>query len=118
MVTKFHKTIELRRSLGEGEMLEWEELQNLLSDIQLNIERDYMIWKLTKTGVYKAKSLYQAISFGGVKDCIMQDLWRSPIPLKIKIFFWLMLRGKIQVVSQLEKMKWADSRSCKFCGGM
>lgn len=94
-------------------MLEWEELQNLLGDIQLNIERDYMIWKLTKTGVYKAKSLYQAISFGGVKDCIMQDLWRSPIPLKIKIFFWLMLRGKIQVVSQLEKMKWADSRSCK-----
>lgn len=109
-------TINIRRNLGGREMIEWNDLHTLLDEIQLNSDNDTMCWKLTKSGIYKTKSLYRELAFGGVRDVIMQDLWRTPIPLKIKIFFWLMLRGRIQAASQLKKMKWKSSPYCKLCG--
>lgn len=108
--------IELRRSLGERDLNEWNDLHNTPREIHLKEERDCIIWKLTKNGFYKAKTLYQALSFGGVKDKVMQDLWRSSIPLKVKILFWLMLKGRIQAAGQLKKMKWSGSPNCKLCG--
>ena len=31
-------------------------------------------------------------------------------------FFWLLLKGRIQVAKQLKKVKWAGSPMCKLCG--
>lgn len=108
--------ISLRRTLGEGELEEWGQLHALLQNIELNSGKDSMCWNLNKTGMFSTKSLYREISFGGIKDYILQELWRCHIPLKVKVFFWLMLKGKIQTGHQLKKMKWKGSPNCKLCG--
>lgn len=52
----------------------------------MNGGRDKMRWKLTKSGVFSAKSLYREMTFGGVRDSRMMEFWKAPIPLNIKIF--------------------------------
>lgn len=82
----------------------------------MNGGRDKMRWKLTKSGVFSAKSLYREMTFGGVRDSRMMEFWKAPIPLNIKIFMWLILKGRIQAAQQLKKMKWPGNQQCKLCG--
>lgn len=56
------------------------------------------------------------MTFGGIRDVNSLDIWKTPIPLKIKIFFWLAIKGKIQVAKQLKMMNWKGSPNCKLCG--
>lgn len=82
----------------------------------MNGGRDKMRWKLTKSGVFSAKSLYREMTFGGVRDSRMMEFWKASIPLNIKIFMWLILKGRIQAAQQLKKMKWPGNQQCKLCG--
>jgi hypothetical protein len=96
------KKISFRRSIRMGGIAA---LQVLLQEVQVDMsKRDTMRWKLTKSGNFSVKSLYREIIFGGVTDKRMVELWKTPIPLKIKIFMWLMVKGKIQAAKQLKKM--------------
>jgi hypothetical protein len=108
--------IDLRRSLGAEELVEWEQLLADLANVHLSTDRDRMRWKLTKSGQFSTKSLYREMTFGGIRDIKMQELWKTPMPLKIKIFVWLMLKGRIQAAHQLKKMKWNGDPLCKLCG--
>lgn len=108
--------INLRRSLGQDELPDWLRLQDLLGTVQLTTKRDIMIWKLNPSGRFTTKSLYKEIVFGGVKDILLQELWKAPTPLKTRVFMWLMLQGRIQVAKKLKKMNWSGSPLCKLCG--
>ncbi|EAZ20332.1 hypothetical protein OsJ_35941 [Oryza sativa Japonica Group] len=57
--------IHLRRSLGVRELEEWNDLLTKLGQVALTNERDIMIWKLNKSGIYTPRSLCRAILFGG-----------------------------------------------------
>ncbi|EEC76558.1 hypothetical protein OsI_14366 [Oryza sativa Indica Group] len=81
---------------------------------QLTAENDTMFWKLNQSGTFTTKSLYRAIIFGGIKGTKLQELWKTPVPLKIKVFMWLMLKGRIQVAKQLKKMNWSGSPFCAW----
>lgn len=63
-----------------------------------------------------SKSLYLEILDPGVKDTQMLDLWKSNIPLKIRIFTWTCIRGRIQVTAELKKKGWPGDPICKLCG--
>jgi hypothetical protein len=92
--------LNLRRSLGQDELPDWLRLQDLLGTVQLTTERNIMVWKLNQSGKFTTKSLYKEIVFGGVKDIMLQELWKSPTPpppLKTRVFMWVMLKGRIQV---------------------
>lgn len=108
--------IDLRRSLGAEELVEWEQLLADLANVHLSTDRDRMRWKLTKSGQFSTKSLYREMTFEGIRDIKMQELWKTPMPLNIKIFVWLMLKGRIQAAHQLKKMKWNGDPLCKLCG--
>lgn len=45
----------------------------------------------------------------------LQEVWKTPAPLKVKIFFWMMLKGRIQAAEQLKKMNWKGNSLCKLC---
>lgn len=72
--------------------------------------------KISLQGNFTTKSLYKEIVFGGVKDILLQELWKAPTPLKTRVFMWLMLQGRIQVAKKLKKMNWSGSPLCKLCG--
>lgn len=107
--------IRFRRSLCQ-EVEEWTCLQTKLGGgVVLADGRDEMSWALEKTGKYTIKSLYNLITFGGVRDVQMLDIWGTKIPLKIQILLWMAFHDRIQSAVQLKKKKWAGKITCKMC---
>jgi hypothetical protein len=56
-----------RRNFEEHDFLEWEELVDCLSHIQLNDNIDLVHWCLTKNRQFTIASMYQHCSFPGVR---------------------------------------------------
>ena len=52
----------------------------------------------------------------GLRDPRMVDMWKSNMPLKVKIFVWMCVRGRIQVAKDLKAKGWPGEPSCKLCG--
>ncbi|KAG2632387.1 hypothetical protein PVAP13_2NG085546 [Panicum virgatum] len=108
--------IDFRRSLNDEEMAEWARLVELVNQTTLTEGRDVMKWVLEKRGNYTTRSLYKAMTFGGVKDPVLMRIWRCRIPLKIKFFLWMAFNDRIQAAVQLKKKKWSGPEECKLCG--
>jgi hypothetical protein len=56
------------------------------------------------------------MTFGGVRDRLMMQLWKCKVPLKIQIFLWMAFNDRIQSAVQLKKRKWRGPAECKMCG--
>jgi hypothetical protein len=52
----------------------------------------------------------------GEVDVRMRDLWEIKLPLKIKVFLWMLWRDRVQIGEQLKKRKSKHSELCKYCG--
>ncbi|RLM54773.1 hypothetical protein C2845_PM10G18540 [Panicum miliaceum] len=66
-------------------------------------------------GNYTTRSLYREMTFGGVRDEPMIDLWGCKVPVKVQIFVWMVFHDRIQATAQLKKRKWRGSDKCKLC---
>ena len=97
-------------------MAEWARLVELVNQINLSDGRDVTQWILEQRGKYTTRSLYKAMTFGGVKDLVMMKIWKCRIPLKIKFFLWMAFNDRIQAAVQLKKKKWSGPEECKLCG--
>ena len=87
----------------------------LLTEVRLVDCRDKMIWALENNKTFTMKSLYRSLTFGGVVDSAMSDIWKCKIPLKVQIFLWMAFQDRIQSAVQLKKRKWAGDPDCKLC---
>ena len=45
----------------------------------------------------------------------MMAVWGCDIPLKVKIFIWMLAHDRIQSAVQLRKKKWSGSEKCSTC---
>ena len=45
-----------------------------------------------------------------------EDVWKSKLPLKIKIFMWQLKYNKLQVATSLKKRGWEGGIHCCLCG--
>ena len=86
-----------RRQLNERLSQEWSDLQDLLRGVNLSEESDRVLWALERSHKYSTKSLYNAMTMGGVIDTRMMVVWKCPIPLKVKIFVWMVAHDRISV---------------------
>ena len=111
-----HIQVEFRRSLNQQEFREWKRLVELLTSVSLGEGRDIMCWALEKSGKYSTRSLYKALTFGGVENKFLMGIWKTKIPLKIQIFLWMVYHDRIQAVVQLKKRNWDGAVECKLCG--
>jgi hypothetical protein len=66
--------LSFRRRFGDKEILEWEELEEWLSMIQLSEEEDIAYWASTKNGKFSVASLYKHCAFPGVADVRMNEM--------------------------------------------
>ena len=107
-----------RRQLQGIYRLEWEQLQELLMDVHLGVGRDKMIWALEQSRKYTSGSLYRAITFGGVRDQQLMNVWKCNIPLKVKNFIWMAAHDRIQSGVQLKKKKWSGPEECAACDSL
>jgi hypothetical protein len=46
----------------------------------------------------------------------MRKMWKSKLPMKLKIFMWLVFQGRVQAGVVLGGMKWKDDTRCVVCG--
>jgi hypothetical protein len=44
-------------------------------------------------------------------------LWKAKLPLKIKIFMWLIKQGAILTKDNLTRRNWQGDKTCSFCCG-
>ena len=91
---------------------EWDQLQEMLNDVTLEDGRDKVYWALEQSRKYSTGSLYRYITFDGIRDQQMMNMWKCNIPLKVKIFNWMAAHHRIQSGVQLKKKQWSGPEKC------
>jgi zinc-binding in reverse transcriptase len=78
----------------------------MVSNISLSTESDQILWRLTPTGKFSTHEVYQWLMFRGITDQSTDLWWNLPIPLKIKVFMWLVMHNKILIKDNLSRRDW------------
>ena len=107
--------IPFRRTFGADDLVAWEQLLDKLRGVRLQGSKDYPIWILEKSGSYSTRSMYRFLSHRGVINKRMERLWKSKLPLKLKIFMWLAIQGRIQTGVALKQKNWKGDVNCNLC---
>jgi hypothetical protein len=69
----------------------------------------FLFWLLQK-GNFNITSFHEEFTASKVPH------WKTKIPLKIQIFLWQVINGKIESLEQLKKRNWPGPIECKMCG--
>lgn len=78
-----------------------QDIQNLLSTIRLTNLKDKVSWRWAQSGLFSVRSLYTFLQDGGVKGSGLSQLWSIRTSLKVMIFAWLVLKGKVLTLDNL-----------------
>ena len=105
--------VSLRRSLVGIKLREWQSLVAKLANINLVEGNDSFVWSLQKSGLFTVNSMYRHMINNGTK--VTLEIWRTKIPLKIKVFIYYLKRGVILTKDNLSKRLWVGSKLCSFC---
>jgi len=108
--------IDFRRTFGPAEVEEWDQLLSQLEGVHLSESPDKAIWRLEAKGVYSSRSMYRFISFGGVLDKRVGKLWRSKLPMKLKVFVWQAMHNRLPTGVVLKGRNWKGDINCPLCG--
>jgi hypothetical protein len=102
--------------LSQNEAYQWDALLGALQDSHINKSNDFVSWVLEKSGRYTTKSMYRYILHREVLNIRMRKMWKSKLPMKLKIFMWLVFQGRVQAGVVLGGMKWKGDTRCVVCG--
>lgn len=97
-------------------MEEWNGLTKKLERVSLTEQNDRVTWKLEVSWRFSTRSIYRLITFGGVKDVRMMEIWLAKIPLKVHIFIWMAWHDRLQTADQLRRRIGMVQRTVIFCG--
>jgi hypothetical protein len=79
--------IDLKRPLTIADFQVWDDLVTKLVDQELTHGRDEVIWVLDKSKTFTTQSMYRFMTDGGIRKDIYKNIWKSKVPLRIKVFF-------------------------------
>ena len=92
------------------------EFNAILESLVLSSENDAMSWSVSSNKLYSVKSCYAILNDGGLRSQHAMDIWKCKVPLKTKVFTWLVVHDKILSRENLAKKGWLGSIGCVFCG--
>jgi len=78
------------------------------------VARDTPKWVKGEKGLFSVKTTYNSLCPQGL-GTNMNHIWKAKIPLKIKIFMWLVCNNAILTKDNLIKRKWVGDERCSFC---
>ncbi|KAE8775755.1 putative NOT transcription complex subunit VIP2 [Hordeum vulgare] len=105
--------VPFRLPLGPAEVQEWETLQEVVP-LLVSSERDYVVWSLSPSGNFSVSSAYLALCRTPVLPWL-SPLWKVPLPLKIKIFVWQLLRDRLPSRTKVLKHHGPGNGTCPLC---
>ena len=83
-------------------------------DVQLSQRPDQLCWKLTRNGQFTVKSMYlDGINASSIPSS--KHVWNVKVPLRAKVFIWLVHKQLILTKDNLAKRNWTGSTRCNFC---
>lgn len=85
-------SVTFRRTLHGETLAQWEEMKSLVGGVVLNEDNDKLIWILNKKNKFVVKELYMLLKSSPLVG--FRGIWKLRMPLKIKIFLWLMIKKK------------------------
>jgi hypothetical protein len=106
--------VSFRKNLVSQNLHSWHKLVLRIANIHLNERRDEFIWSLKSDGQFSVSSMYQVLLDS---DIILHNsyIWKIKIPLKIKVFLWLLYREAILTKDNLVNKNWRGNEKCCFC---
>jgi hypothetical protein len=108
-------SIDFARQLIGVYQTEWHELVNFFRYFQLSHSNDKILWRWSTKGQFSVHSLYTWLDYGGIPNFDFKSIWSAHMPLKIKIFVWLLKQNRILTKDNLCKKGWNGDKSCVFC---
>jgi hypothetical protein len=103
-----------RRWLSADLLIQDTKLRERVESISLVPEDDIPVWDWTKNGQFAVKSVYKDISNSGIERSF-KHLWKSKIPLKIKVWLWLIWHNAIATKNIMSERGWVWNTQCQFC---
>jgi hypothetical protein len=111
--------IGLRRALTVSEAEQRNAMLNLLQEVTPDpFSSDEVEWALDKSKNFTTKSLYRFITHRGVCIADARSIWKTKLPLKIKVLIWQLHNNKLQTAVELKKSRWKGDIHCGLCGGI
>jgi len=77
---------------------------------------DEVEWALEKSKSFTTKSLYKFLMHRGVQVKDAENIWKTSLPMKIKVFLWQLSLNKLQSAVTLKRRGWKGSTRCVLCG--
>jgi hypothetical protein len=105
--------IQFRRTLFGETLQQWEELKNMVDRVQLTDEKDTVKWKIGTSGKFRVKDLYLQMRAKGSSP--QKFLWKTKVPMKVRIFLWLMIKCSVLTKDNLLRRGWTRDPHCHFC---
>uniref|UniRef100_A0A8R7V097 Reverse transcriptase zinc-binding domain-containing protein n=1 Tax=Triticum urartu TaxID=4572 RepID=A0A8R7V097_TRIUA len=105
--------IAFRRSFGPAEVREWADLRKVVP-LPLSLDLDSVSWSFSPSGDFSVSSAYQALCRLPVLPWL-SPLWKAPLPLKIKIFVWQLLRDRLPSGTEVLKRHGPGNGLCPLC---
>lgn len=93
---------------------QWILIQSWVLDIQLNDSDDEVIWTHDEKGLFTVKSLYNWFVRDSPNHPFVR-IWKAKIPLKIKIFLWLLEQNALLTKENTLRRNWIGDGTCYFC---
>jgi hypothetical protein len=103
-----------KRWLHEDLQNQVRRLYDIVYCFSINNSKDRAKWDWEKSGIFSVKSTYKYLSRLDV-GLSFKKIWNAKIPLKIRIFMWLVSHDAILTKDNLIKQKWNGNSSCAFC---
>jgi hypothetical protein len=103
-----------RRWLYEDLQIQLRRLQDIVFRCATHDCKDQVRWDWEKSGIFSVKSTYKHLCKNDL-GANFKKIWKAKIPLKIKIFMWLVSQDVILTKDNLCKRKWKGNTSCAFC---
>ena len=94
-----------RRNLQGDNLRDWLQVVSKVADVELVQGRHIGIWTLQQNGLFSVHSMYLALMDDNILP-INRSLWKLKIPLKGKVFIWLLHHGVILTKDNLAKQNW------------
>ena len=76
---------------------------------------DSISWTLTTSGVYSAKSAYEAQFFGAAACSFVAVVWNAWAPPKCSFFAWLAVQNRLWTSDRLAIRGWPHQPVCQLC---
>ncbi|XP_020262664.1 uncharacterized protein LOC109838650 [Asparagus officinalis] len=107
----------IRRGISPSERLDKHHLLTLLASSNLSISPtpDKLWWPHNPSGTYSVKSLYSFVNSGGIKSKFFSMIWKTSIPIKVKVLSWIISNKKLNTKANLIIKGWTGDPRCSFC---